>query len=121
MSGNPAGPSRRQHENDKEVEREYHGGLHDDLEVLPEYEEDHLGQSLLRPTCGPSSLKGSTGSNSAHNGDVDYEVEDGIDLGDSGQTEMERGHERHRHASLALKRTLWWRNVIITGMFILSW
>lgn len=30
-------------------------------------------------------------------------------------------HEGHRHATLAMKKALWWRNAIVTGTFILTW
>ncbi|WVO14028.1 hypothetical protein L204_101653 [Cryptococcus depauperatus] len=34
---------------------------------------------------------------------------------------MSTSHVEHKHASLAMKKALWWRDVAITGMFILSW
>nr|XP_031857231.1 uncharacterized protein CI109_007350 [Kwoniella shandongensis]KAA5524303.1 hypothetical protein CI109_007350 [Kwoniella shandongensis] len=124
MSDNTAGPSRQYRQPDAEQQREttqlHHHDM-DEVEELPGYEED--AQALLRSTSNHgSSVKG--GLDEDHHlifgagGSVE---EDGIDLGDTGEREMERGHERHRHATLALKKALWWRNVIITGMFILSW
>ncbi|WWC60930.1 uncharacterized protein I303_103506 [Kwoniella dejecticola CBS 10117] len=43
------------------------------------------------------------------------------DEGDIGVIGVEPGHQQHRHASLEMKKALWWKNVIITGLFILSW
>lgn len=34
---------------------------------------------------------------------------------------VNHSHEGHRHATLAMKKALWWRNAIVTGIFILSW
>ncbi|KIY34333.1 solute carrier family 35, member C2 [Cryptococcus gattii E566] len=34
---------------------------------------------------------------------------------------VNHSHEGHRHATLAMKKVLWWRNAIVTGIFILSW
>ncbi|WWC89859.1 uncharacterized protein L201_004787 [Kwoniella dendrophila CBS 6074] len=44
------------------------------------------------------------------------EMEDNV-----GIVGIEPGHEIHRHATLEMKKALWWKNVIITGIFILSW
>ncbi|OCF44162.1 solute carrier family 35, member C2 [Kwoniella heveanensis CBS 569] len=41
--------------------------------------------------------------------------------GDTGVVGTEPGHERHRHASVEMKKALWWKNVVITGIFVLSW
>ncbi|WWD01214.1 hypothetical protein V866_008155 [Kwoniella sp. B9012] len=63
-------------------------------------------------------------------GDDEEEEEEGLiyarprqnqDEGDVGVVGVEPGHESHRHATLEMKKALWWKNVIITGMFILSW
>ncbi|XAO22695.1 hypothetical protein I312_101468 [Cryptococcus bacillisporus CA1280] len=37
------------------------------------------------------------------------------------QNGVNHSHEGHRHATLAMKKALWWRNAIVTGIFILSW
>ncbi|KAK8869652.1 hypothetical protein IAR55_000220 [Kwoniella newhampshirensis] len=125
MTDNNAGPSRSSlplysQEESSSAIRSNHDDL-DEIGALPDYEH-HPSQSLL-----PSTSKGSS---ERLEGVDDYDetrtaggVDDGVNVDDTGQhqMEMERGHERHRHATVAMKKALWWRNVIITGLFILSW
>ncbi|OCF55819.1 solute carrier family 35, member C2 [Kwoniella mangroviensis CBS 10435] len=75
-------------------------------------------------SSGPPHRKHSKG------GDHEEEEEEGLiyarprqnqDEGDVGVIGVDPGHESHRHATLEMKKALWWKNVIITGMFILSW
>ncbi|WVQ71800.1 hypothetical protein IAR50_001342 [Cryptococcus sp. DSM 104548] len=50
-----------------------------------------------------------------------YRAEEGLAMDAEEAGDMPMGHSGHRHASIAMKRKLWWRNVIMTGVFIAFW
>ncbi|WVW82903.1 hypothetical protein I302_104917 [Kwoniella bestiolae CBS 10118] len=50
-----------------------------------------------------------------------HQDQNNIHIQDEGVIGVEPGHESHRHATLEMKKALWWKNVVVTGMFILSW
>ncbi|WVQ78542.1 hypothetical protein IAT38_000628 [Cryptococcus sp. DSM 104549] len=106
---------------------------HDDLDGLPAYDDD---RNALLPRTG-SSTKLSDGSRSSANVGAGASYDRGGGYGDRGgggasgegfemglggeSNGLPPGHERHKHASVAMKKALWWKNVIITGIFVLSW
>ncbi|WVF72026.1 hypothetical protein IAT40_006838 [Kwoniella sp. CBS 6097] len=93
-----------------------------DRDDLPAYEdEDELNDLRRQPL-----LSGGTATRE-HKSSEDVDRENGRleydrrSEGDMGVVGVEPGHERHRHASLEMKKALWWKNVVITGIFVLSW
>ncbi|WVQ98894.1 hypothetical protein IAU59_006025 [Kwoniella sp. CBS 9459] len=95
-------------------------------DILPAYEdaEDYLDSPRRQPSlsAGPATRerKSSEGDDGTHRADSRLEY-DRRSEGDMGVAGVEPGHERHRHASLEMKKALWWKNVVITGIFVLSW
>ncbi|ODN83283.1 hypothetical protein L202_01454 [Cryptococcus amylolentus CBS 6039] len=75
--------------------------------------------SKTSPT--PSALDQVPSSARVRSVENGYRVEEGLGMGAEGADDMTSGHSGHRHASIAMKRKLWWRNVIITGVFIAAW
>ncbi|WWC69272.1 uncharacterized protein I206_103210 [Kwoniella pini CBS 10737] len=100
------------------------GGSSEEIE-LPQYEED---ESLIRTTHLDGKGQVMPQRHDIHHPhDDDGEEEEGliyarnINEGDIGIIGVEPGHQNHRHATLELKKALLWKNVMITGLFILSW
>ncbi|WVR05461.1 hypothetical protein IAU60_002477 [Kwoniella sp. DSM 27419] len=125
-----SGPSRRSRSTSPKRNRRTSGssvlsdGDEDDLVVYRDGGRAHSGDRSpghadhgvpREPLMGTKGLRG---SDEVEDLSLSYEIRPEEDVGLAG---VEPGHERHRHATVEMKKALWWRNVLVTGMFILSW
>ncbi|WRT67304.1 uncharacterized protein IL334_004272 [Kwoniella shivajii] len=120
-----AGPSRQSPTRSHEDSQQYHSKL--DFPQYPAENDDDL-PGYEEERTGPVSSRSSNDGKLHQQEEDDEDEEDGADLiyarqseNDIGIIGVEPGHESHRHASLEMKKALWWKNVIITALFILSW